>query len=57
MTQSETIGPIKRLLRSLGSLMAERRNRRWRRKHERLSQADMRALSAHTKRDIGWFDR
>lgn len=57
MVERRTIGPVQRMFRTLGALMAEKRMQRRRRKSERLTHSDLRALSDHTKRDIGWLDR
>lgn len=57
MIENESAGPMKRLFRTLGVFIADRRCRRRLRWEERRSHADMKALSAHTKRDIGWHDR
>jgi len=57
MIAEDPVGPMKRLFRTLGVFIADRRCRRRIRKEEYRSHADMKALSAHTKRDIGWHDR
>jgi len=56
MIGDNSVGPMKRLFRTLSVFIADRRCRRRVRKEEYRSHSDMKALSAHTKRDIGWHD-